>query len=277
MTEQTGLSGRAQLLTAGIALALSMAAPYASATTVRIDFGGAAGNGYAELMLAPDPDASANYKPDFNTTGALSPWDPEGAQHITGAVGSFDGVAITGIMDTTPGAPPEITPGSWENLPKSFSWLSVGTGQKSYDNLFYADGSPLVCPPLGDPPYTFHGGFLDIFGVLFTLENGDLVHLWSDGVTTKGAFGPDWPGGLTFGLNVYTRTDGGGYEEESAQFAGAFAAVPEPDILWLFGAALLGLLASGGIAHARGRAESHPARVNRSCNSANPERCARLS
>lgn len=86
--------------------------------------------------------------------------------------------------------------------------------------------------------------------MLFTLENGDLVHLWSDGVTTKGAFGPDWPGGLTFGLNVYTPSapsDGGGYELKSEQFAGAFAAVPEPGIMWLFGAALLGLLASGGL------------------------------
>jgi len=104
--------------------------------------------------------------------------------------------------------------------------------------------------------------------------------LFRQGATPDGRYCTgvvDWPGGLTFGLNVYTRTEGGGYEEASAQFAGAFAAVPEPDILWLFGAALLGLLASGGIAHARGRAESHPARVNRSCNSANPDRCARLS
>ncbi|MBW7924146.1 MAG: hypothetical protein H3C59_05315 [Burkholderiaceae bacterium] len=246
MTERTGFSGRPQLLTAGVALALSMAAPYASATTVRINFGGAAGNGYAELTLAPDPDASASYKPDFNTTGDLSPWDPEGAQHITGAVGSFNGVAITGIENTAPGAPPEVAPGSWENLPKSFSWLPVGAGLNSYDNLFYADGSPLVCPPVGPTPYEFYGGFLDIFGVLFTLGNGDLVHLWSDGVTTKGAFGPDWPGGLTFGLNVYTPSDGG-YNLKSQQFAGAFAAVPEPGIMWLFGAALLGLLASGGV------------------------------
>jgi hypothetical protein len=246
MTERTGSSGRLQLLTAGVALALSMAAPYAGATTVRINFGGAAGNGYAELTLAPDPDASANYKPDFNATGNLSPWDPEGAQHITGAVGSFDGVAITGIRSTSPGAPPEVSPGSWENLPKSFSWLAVGGGQNSYDNLFYANGSPLVCPPVGADPYTFYGGFLDIFGVLFTMENGDLVHLWSDGVTTPGAFGPGWPGGLTFGINVYTPS-GGVYALKSQQFAGAFAAVPEPGITWLFGAALLGLLASGGV------------------------------
>jgi len=234
-------------LAAGAVLATSLAAPCASAGTVRITFGGAAGSGYADLTLAADPDASSSYSPNVSSpTPILSQWDPEGAQHIAGASGSFNGSAITGVLANNSGTPPPLPnpPGSFENLPKSFSWLTSSAGQNSYDNLFYADGSPLVCPPVGADPYTFFGGFLDIFGVMFALEDGDVVGLWSDGVTTPGAFGPGWPGGLTYGLAVYTPQVGGGYVQASSQFAGVAAAVPEPGILWLLGAALLGLLLS---------------------------------
>ncbi|MEP7184331.1 MAG: PEP-CTERM sorting domain-containing protein [Rhodanobacter sp.] len=227
-------------------LAMLALAPYAQATPVRINFSGAAGSGYVDLTLAPDPDASTSYQPTFSQSDAdggisppLSNYDPAGAQHITGASGAFsDGfskVSITGMIATSPGVAP---PG--ETLPKSFSWLTAFGN--SYDNLFYASGSPLVCPPVGSPPYTFHGGFLDIFGAMFALENGNVVGLWSDGVTTPGAFGPDWQGGLTYGLSVLTATDEG-YTLVSSQFAGVSASVPEPSLLWLFGAGVLGLFA----------------------------------
>lgn len=255
MTQRNVVCGKLPLWTAGALLATLVAAPYASATTVRINFGGAAGSGYADLTLAPDPNASANYSPLLpSSTPTLSQWDPEGARYITNASGRFNGTAITGIQATNSGMPPPLPTGGYENLPNSFSWFVSNAGQNSYDNLFYyRDGSPLVCPPAGPDPYTFHGGFLDIFGVMFALDNGDFVGLWSDGVTTPGAFGPGWPGGLTFGLDVFTPAAGGGYDMSSSQFAGAFAAVPEPGFLWLFGAGLLGLFAWRRTVEIRGR------------------------
>ncbi len=246
MNAITGISMKAGLLTGGAMLAMFAFGPYAHANPVRINFSGSAGSGYVDLTLATDPDASANYQPAFDQNDAdnnisppLSIYDPAGAQYIVGASGMFsDGasnVSITGVIATSPGVAP---PG--ETLPKSFSWLTADGNPYSFDNLFYASGSPLVCPP-GSPPYTFYGGVLDIFGAMFTLDNGDVVGLWSDGVVPPDVFGT--PGGLTYGLSVFTPTTDGGYTLSSTQFAGATATVPEPNFLWLFGAGVLGLFA----------------------------------
>ncbi|MEO8746623.1 MAG: PEP-CTERM sorting domain-containing protein [Rhodanobacter sp.] len=247
MNAVKGISMKAGLLTSGAMLVMLAFGPNAHAGPVRIHFSGNAGSGYVDLTLAPDPDASTLYQPAFNQNEAdhgisppLSIYDPAGAQHITGASGVFSNgtshVSITGVIATSPGLAP---PG--ETLPKSFSWLFAQGVPHSYDNLFYATGSPLVCPPADDPPYTFHGGFLDILGAMFALDNGDVVGLWSDGVVPPGLFGTS--GGLTFGLSVFTPSPDGGYTLSSSQFAGVVATVPEPDFLWLFGTGVLGLFA----------------------------------
>ena len=238
-----------KFLAAAALLTALAAAPYAGATSMQINFSGTAGSGYADLTLTPDPLSSSNYQPTYDaaygesgTSAPLSPYDPVGAQSITGASGSFNGVAITGVMALDQGAAP---PG--EILPNSFSWIYTTTGPNSYDNLFYANGSPLVCPPTtagGALGYPFSGGFLDIYGVMLTLQNGDVVGLWSDGVTAPGAFGPTWQGGLTYGLDLFTpSSQAGTYVLSESQFDGVSASVPEPSPLWLLGAGVLGLLA----------------------------------
>ncbi len=216
------------LLTVGALLAALAAAPYANATAVEIQFFGQAGTGHAHLTLAPDPNSSSAYQPTgVNGPGSLSPYDPAGAQYITGASGNFNGISITGLMALDQGLAP---PG--EVLPASFSWIYTTSGPYSYDNLFYAHGSPLVCPP-GLAGWPFSGGFLDIYGAMFALSNGDYVGLWSDGVM---------PGGLTYGINYFTPTGTPGvYTLSSSQFTGVYAAVPEPRFIWVVGAALLGL------------------------------------
>lgn len=222
---------------AGALLIALAAAPCAHATAVNIQFSGQVGTGHVRLTLAPDPNSSSSYQPTYNAVdGAngisppLSPYDPAGAQHITGASGNFNGIPITGVMPLDQGMAP---PG--EVLPASFSWIYTAGGPFSYDNLFYADGSPLVCPPTPTGSYPFSGGFLDIYGAMFALGNGDYVGLWSDGIM---------PGGLTYGINLFTPTDEPGvYSLSSSQFAGVYAAVPEPSFIWALGAALLGLFA----------------------------------
>lgn len=246
MKTETSMALHTKLVVAGAVLAMLAVGPCASASVVRINFSGTTGSGYADLTIAPDPNASSSYNPSQPAaTPTLSQHDPAGASLIKGATGIFNGVDIVGIQPVSPGTPPALVadPSQYENLPASFSWLNPGaTPSGSYDNLFYFGGSPWVCPPGGPNPYTFHGGFLDIFGVMFSLSNGNQVALWSDGFVPPGFAGT--PGGLTFGMSLFEpAADGHGFTLSSTQFAGATAQVPEPRFMWLFGAGLVALFA----------------------------------
>lgn len=216
-------------LLAGCAL-LAMVAfgSNANADVVRIHFSGAAGSGYADLTVGP--------------AGAGDEVDPSHPpMAITGATGTFNGAAITGVQALNHATPP---PG--EVLPDSYSLFSIpGYGDHdgvSYNNLFYLGGSPLICLVDGTPVYPFSGGFLDLMGVMFALDNGNFVDLWSFGVVdpAAGVF-PPFVSGLTYGIKVIQPTADGYEVLPFAPFA--TASVPEPNFFWLFGAAVLGLFA----------------------------------
>lgn len=228
---------------AGAILMLLILAPSAQATTVHIAFGGAMGSGDANLTVGPDT------LPAIHPAG---PSDPTGAQLITGATGTFGNLQIVGVLDRNFATPfdmqiiPPATSSTWQPgdlpFPASFSQLAAsGTsaqdnGVITFDDLFYADGSPQTCWD-----YPFYGGFLDPYGVMFKLSNGGFLDLWSFGVVAPGALGPG-SGGLTYGMAVIEALPDGGYNVlPGPPFA--MASVPEPNFLWLFGAALLGLFA----------------------------------
>lgn len=241
MSPTTG-SIKTWLLAAGVMLAMIALAPYAHADVVRIHFSGAVGSGYADLTTGP-----------ARADDMVNPGYPPLA--ITDASGNFGGLTITGVRDidhTT--APNEV-------LPYSYSLLSIpGYGDHdgvSYDNLFYAGGSPLICFVDGSLVYPFSGGFMDLMGVMFTLENGDFLDLWSFGNTAPGFFGPSWPGGLTYGMKLIQLAGDGSYMVlDASPFA--TASVPEPSFMWLFGAAVLGLFAWRRTKEAR-KSASHAA------------------
>ncbi len=228
------------ILTA-VTLAMLALAPHAVATTVHIGFNGAGGGGHLSLTVGTD------------TLAGVIPGDPANAQLVTNASGTFSdtnlglsNVSITGVMAPNPATPDDVANGNWQPgdvpFPKSFSKLAVSNPPPkdtaiTFDDLFYPGGSPQTCWD-----YPFFGGFLDGYGVMLALGNGDYVDLWSDGVTAAGAFGPSWPGGLTYGFAVMTPSDTQ-FKVSDFQFAGINAAVPEPDLVWLFGAGLLGLFA----------------------------------
>lgn len=236
------------VLPAGAMLAMLAFGPYAAASPVRIhfsgtyDFGNSVGtpfSGYADLTLQSDPSASSTFPTPPSPPPAGPRVDPEGAQSIVGATGSFNGHAITGVQPLN-GASPSVG----EYVPASFSAMLVSNTPDhapgvTFDNLFYASGSPLVCLDInGDgstsPGYPFAGGFFDVYGVMFTLDNGDLLDLWSNGVM---------PGlGLNYGMILFA-PEAQNFEVLSSQFNGVRAAVPAPGSLWLFGAGLLGLFA----------------------------------
>lgn len=229
------------MLTA-VTIAMLALAPHAVATPVHIGFNGAGGSGHVLLTVGPD------------TTAGDPATAPHEAQLITNASGTFSdtnlsmtNVPITGVMARNFATPDDVTSGKWKvgdvPFPKSFSTLAASKLPPTdtaitFDDLFYPGGSPQTCFD-----YPFFGGFLDGYGVMFTLNNGGFVDLWSDGVTAAGAFGPTWPGGLTYGFAVITLNSDNQLEVSDFQFNGVRAAVPEPDLLWLFGAAMLGLFA----------------------------------
>lgn len=228
MSTKTEVPIKTRLLMAAAMLAMFALAPCAQADVVRIHFSNPVlGSGYADLTTGPArPDDTVNPN---NVPLA-----------ITGASGTFNGTAITGVRDI------DHTTAPGEVLPYSYSLFSIpGYGDHdgvSYDNLFYAGGSPLICYLDGSLVYPFSGGFLDLMGVMFTLGNGTFLDLWSFGNTAPDFFGPGWPGGLTYGMKlIVPGTDGSWMVAGAPPFA--TASVPEPGFLWLFGALVLGLFA----------------------------------
>jgi hypothetical protein len=214
MNVRKSLSLRGAWLAVAACAAALVLAPGAQAAPIHIGFSGGGDSGWANLAVGTDTVAG----------------DPAGAQAITGATGAFNGAAITGVLPVSPAGamfPTELLPGSLSFL------LPAGA---SYDNLYYAGGSPVVCLNINPDgslsvAYPFSGGFLDIFGVMFTLDNGNLLGLWSNGVT---------PGGLTYGYSVLSPGDGGYVKDASGTLV---ASVPEPNFLWLLGAGLVGFFA----------------------------------
>lgn len=200
-----------------ITLIFAASLPFqAHASNFAFDFDGSGVSGSVQLTYDSNPNAGSPLGTSPNLV------DPIGSYIITSITGTFSdtslgisNTSITGIVPSNP-ANPDPT-----NLlaPKSFGFYPITNGVQSpggtapglsYDNLFYPAGSPQTASD-----YPFHGGFLDIYGLVFTIAGGNAVNLWSNG---------DPGTGLTYGVGVTNGTDLLDY----ATPVSLTAAVPEP-------------------------------------------------
>ncbi len=158
-------------LTLIVALAVAATASMSHAATKSFTFSGPGVSGAIKLTYGPETDDCLPeprcYPDAFKVTGISGT--------ITDStIGLFD-VAIAGLHPIDPAEPEE------ENLlaPASFSKFAVAGsehGSLSYDNLFWPGGSPQTASDY--PP---HGGFLDIYGLMFDIGEDRVVNFWSNG------------------------------------------------------------------------------------------------
>jgi len=211
---------KANVLSAALLAAASL--PWqANASTFDFTFTGPGVSGSIELTYGSATDAK--YPQAFEVT------DLSGTFSDSNNGLNLVNVPVGALMPITRDTP---EPG---NLlaPNDFSRFAVATGLDpqsngflTYDNLLWPGGSP---PTASD--YPLHGGFLDIYGLMFTLGNGDVVDLWSAGNITGTP-------PISYGVGVATHSTALDYVSGGV----TATATPEPGTVVLLGGGLLALM-----------------------------------
>lgn len=196
------------------ALVLAALTARSNADTVQFSFAGPGTSGTVVLTYGPGTDKTY----------------PQ-AYEVTAASGTFSdtniGILNAKILGVEPisRAMPDMT-----NLlaPNDFSRFAVASGTDhgslSYDNLYYPGGSPQTATD-----YPFQGGFVDIYGLLLDIGNGEVVNFWSNGVLPGNNF-------VDYGVAVATSSTALDY------IGGDVAPTPEPGTLCLLGTGSLAIL-----------------------------------
>ena len=107
----------------------------------------------------------------------------------------------------------------------------------TYDNLVWPGGSAVVCTG-----FNSSGTLVDVYGVLFTLDNGDYVDLWGNGL--QGATQPGFPYvGPGYGIGIYNPADPPTVYDYVT--TGVNLTVPEPSTWAITGLGFIGLGLTG--------------------------------
>jgi hypothetical protein len=137
------------------------------------------------LMITYGPVTDAKYSDAFEITGISGTFTDMNISLVDVPVGPLEP-----INHATPEPTNLLAPKDFSRFAVASGLPSVNNGFLTYDNLFWPGGAP---PTASD--FSGHGGFLDIYGLMFKIGHGEVVDLFNNGV----GFGPP---GATYGVGV---------------------------------------------------------------------------
>src|ERR1035438_8205180 len=195
----------------------------ANASTFSFSFAGPGVAGTVDLTYGIAADSK--YPDALEVTGISGTFTDtnNGLNIVNAAIGP-----LVPITHDTPEPDNLLAPNDFSRFAVAAGLSPQNNGFLTFDNLYWPGGSP---PTASD--YPVHGGFLDIYGLMFSIGGGQVVDFWSNGDFSGTGSGP-----IDYGVAVATHDTALDYVA-----GGVSVATPEPNALVLVSGGLLGLLA----------------------------------